>query len=294
MGGYRTKRVQTYTIIARWIAPTTVPIDLMVRQTNQFYQVSKLEARPTHQFRQLFKQAYSAEQEAGAKTIRDTYNQYVRRAKDLEEKALTEPGPVLTATSVRTGKQIEITNLLKFDHPDVWRATYLNIRLVDNDKPTDKMPHSLIAMAIVNGVQDENGLPVWKRLGTVSKDSVKEHSLHAGTLLSSAQVELKAGIGKHQVKAIFKEANQYLQQVNAQTPEDQKGSMASALWQGLPYQEQNQEFNNTKKPVLPSILIPIKLWLNYPSTIHRTECGRHSPTDERASRTQLEWRKSPH
>lgn len=262
------------------------PIDLMVRQTNQFYQVSKLEARPTHQFRQLFKQAYSAEQEAGAKTIRDTYNQYVRRAKDLEEKALTEPGPVLTATSVRTGKQIEITNLLKFDHPDVWRATYLNIRLVDNDKPTDKMPHSLIAMAMVDGVQDENGLPVWKRLGTVSKDSVREHSLQAGTLLSSAQVELKAGIGKHEVKAIFKEANQYLEEVNAQTPEDQKNSMASALWQVCHTKNKNQEFHNFKKASVAFNTYPDQVVAQL-STLQFTELsvvGTHQPTNEHLGR----------
>ncbi len=262
------------------------PIDLMVRQTNQFHQVSKLEARPTHQFRQLFNQTYSTQQEAGAKTIRDTYNQYVRRAKDLEEKALTEPGPVLTATSVRTGKQIEITNLLKFDHPDVWRATYLNIRLVDNDKPTDKMPHSLIAMAMVDGVQDENGRTVWKRLGTVSEDSVKEHSLQAGTLLSSAQVELKPGIGKHQVKAIFKEANQYLEEVNAQTPEDQKSSMASALWQVCHTKNKNQEFHNSKKASVAFRTYPEQVVAQL-STLQFSELsvvGTHQPTNEHLGR----------
>lgn len=262
------------------------PIDLMVRQTNQLHEVSKLEARPTHQFRQLFNQTYSAEQEAQAKTIRDTYNQYVRRAKNLEEKALTEPGPVLTATSVRTGKQIEITNLLKFDHPDVWRAKELNIRLVDNDKPTDKMPHSLIAVAMVDGVQDENGLPVWKHLGTVSEDSVKEHSLQAGIILSSAQVELKAGIGKHQVKAIFKEANQYLEEVNAQTPEDQKGSMASALWQVCHTKNKNQEFNNSKKASVAFNTYPDQVVAQL-STLQFTELsvvGTHQPTNEHLGR----------
>ncbi len=262
------------------------PIDLMVRQTNQLHEVSKLEARPTHQFRQLFNQTYSAEQEAGAKTIKDTYNQYVRKAKNLEEKALTEPGPVLTATSVRTGKQIEITNLLKFDHPDVWRAKELNIRLVDNDKPTDKMPHSLIAVAMVDGVQDENGLPVWKHLGTVSENSVKEHSLQAGIILSSAQVELKAGIGKHQVKAIFKEANQYLQEVNAQTPEDQKGSMASALWQVCHTKNKNQEFNNSKKASVAFNTYPDQVVAQL-STLQFTELsvvGTHQPTNEHLGR----------
>ena len=262
------------------------PIDLMVRQTNQLHEVSKLEARPTHQFRQLFNQIYSTQQEAQAKTIRDTYNQYVRRAKDLEEKALTEPGPVLTATSARTGKQIEITNLLKFDHPDVWRATYLNIRLVDNDKPTDKMPHSLIAMAMVDGVQDENGRTVWKRLGTVSEDSVREHSLQAGTLISSAQVELKAGIGKHQVKAIFKEANQYLEEVNAQTPEDQKDSMASALWQVCHTKNKNQEFNNSKKASVAFNTYPDQVVAQL-STLQFTELsvvGTHQPTNEHLGR----------
>jgi hypothetical protein len=260
------------------------PIDLMVRQTNQIHAISQLEARPTHQFRQLFNQAFSTEQETQARAIKDTYNQYVKRAKQLEERVKTETGPALMATSATSGKQIEITNLLKFDHPDVWRAKELNIKLVDNDKPTAKMPHSLMAMAQVSGVQDENGLPVWKRLGTVSVASVKEHNLRAGLTLHRAQIELIPGVDKSQVKAIFKEANQYLEAVNAQTPEEQKGAIASALWHVC--HTKNENVSNFKKASVAFNTYPAQVLAQLES-LQLTELsvvGTHQPTNEHLGR----------
>lgn len=256
------------------------PIDLMVRQTNQIHAISQLEARPTHQFRQLFNQAFSTEQETQARAIKDTYNQYVKRAKQLEERVKTETGPALTATSATSGKQIEITNLLKFDHPDVWKAKELNIKLIDNDKPTAKLPHSLIAMAEVSGVQDENGFPVWERLGTVSVASVKEHNLRAGLTLNRAQIELIPGVDKSQVKAIFKEANQYLEAVNAQTPEDQKGAIASALWHVC--HTKNENVSNFKKASVAFNTYPAQVLAQLES-LQLTELsvvGTHQPTNE--------------
>lgn len=257
------------------------PIDLMVRQTNQLHAVSQLEARSTHQFRPLFNLSFSAEQSARAKAIKDTYNQYVRRAKELEERAKTEIGPALIATSAKSGKPIEITNLLKYDHPDVWGATQLTIKLVDNEKNSDKIPHSLLAMAQVKGIQDASGNPVWARLGTVSVGSVKEHNLQAGLTLHSAQVQLIPGVDKSQVKAIFKEANQYLQQINAQTPEEQKGAMASALWH-ICHTKNEKNFDNFKKASVAFSTYPEQVVTQLES-LQFTELslvGLHHPTNE--------------
>lgn len=223
------------------------PIDLMVQQTNEFYEVSSLEARPIHQFQTLLNSAYSPEQEEKARLIKDTYNSYVKRAKALEKKIQTELGPVLTATSAKSGKQIEITNLIEFEHPDVWKEKQLTIRLVENNRPSSKMPHPLIAEAMVKGGENESSQTKWKRLGSVSEDSVQEHNLKAGLVLKDAAIELKAGVDKHQIKAIYKEANHYLAEINAQTPLDQKMAMASAIWQLSHTKSDREDYNTNKK-----------------------------------------------
>ena len=223
------------------------PIDLMVQQTNEFYEVSSLEARPIHQFQTLLNSAYSPEQEEKARSIKDTYNSYVKRAKALEKKIQTEPGPVLTATSAKSGKQIEITNLIEFEHPDVWKEKQLTIRLVENNRPSSKMPHPLIAEAMVKGGENESSQTQWKRLGSVSEDSVQEHNLKAGLVLKDATIELKAGVDNHQIQAIYKEANHYLAEINAQTPEDQKMAMASAIWQLSHTKSDREDYNMNKK-----------------------------------------------
>ncbi len=90
------------------------PIDLMIVQTNQIFEQSQLTARPIEQFRKLYPQIESAAFKEHAQQIKNTYSSLVRNRIELEEKQKKQSGPYLTITSPNSGKQLEVTNLIKF------------------------------------------------------------------------------------------------------------------------------------------------------------------------------------
>jgi hypothetical protein len=171
--------------------------------------------------------AYTPEFETKAKEIRDTYNALIGEAADLKNQTKEEAGPKLIATSTFSGKLIEITNLVKYNHPNAWNSSQLNIRLVHNDNY--KSPHKLIAIAQV--IDDQgNSTDEWKELGTVSETSRKEHNLCSNTSIKEAQVKGELGITSEQIEAKFKQAQDYVTKVRLETALEDKNKLAAALW----------------------------------------------------------------
>lgn len=261
------------------------PIDLMVQQANEIYSASQLERRAASEFQNMFAAIpFTLEQKECATEIRDTYNQYVKRAKEIEDKIETEIGPSLIATSAKSGKKIEITNLLKYDHPAVWSAKHLDIKLVENSNPTSKIPHKLLAIAFY-GTLDENGRQVWKRLGTVSESSVTEHKLTPSTMLKGATIELIPGATKTQVKGLLNEANQYLEEVRQNTDPSEEAAMFSAIWH-VSHTKDDSDSNYSKKAGVAFSAFPNQLLkqLSDLKSIKLTVVGLHQPTNEHLGR----------
>jgi hypothetical protein len=254
------------------------PVDLMVRQANEMWNDAFLEAQPTHQFQKLFEKDYTPELETKAKEIRDTYNALVGEAAALKNQAKEEPGPKVIATSSFSGKSIEITNLVKYNHPNAWDSSQLNIRLIQNDNP--KLSHKLIAMAQV--LDDSgNSTSEWKELGTVSEASRKEHNLRPNISIKEAKVKVELGITSEQIEAKFKQAQDYVAQVRTETaPEDEK-KLAAALWHVTHASDQKGYSEYSKASVAFTIFPnPVIEQLSEFQFDELTVSGVHQPTNQ--------------
>ena len=203
------------------------PVDLMVRQATNLFEQSHLVARPLVQFRPMFEGiGFSEKHFLEAVEITAAYNQLIKSALALDETASKGSGPTLIATSLASGKQIEITNLLKFDPADspVWSDSSLDIKLYSNDNKS--LPNTLKAVVVTNN----DGNLSYQTIGVVSESSVKEHNLKPGIFLEQASITLTPGATSNQVKAKFQSAAQYLDSVRNRTPEDEQLPLAAAIW----------------------------------------------------------------
>ncbi|MDF5728706.1 MAG: hypothetical protein PUP92_11940, partial [Rhizonema sp. PD38] len=84
-------------------------------------------------------------------------------------------------------------------------AQTLNIKLeeIPETARSRERPHKLLALAAIDGETDENGQPVYRKLGTVSQQSAIDHKLKAGTTTVGATlVEIKPQISKSQTELL--------------------------------------------------------------------------------------------
>ncbi len=235
---------------------TRSPVDLMIAQANDYFEQSKLQSRPTIQFRTLFPaNTFTTEQKTQAEAIRDTYNAYVGKAIEIKDKLRNkqELGPSMVITSPHSGKQLLVTNLLYYDRKTgdspVWQALQLDIKIVPNKlKNNPRTPHEYIAAV----VKDKNGQEIFKPIGTITAVGVPKEgqmswqpatvgSLKANATLTGGQVELHSGVTKQTEKAAWAELAQYVESVRANIPPEQHLAIASALWDisHTPYSNNN-------------------------------------------------------
>ena len=259
------------------------PIDLMVRQTNEVYTQSQLIARPAVEFRPLFQGVvFLEDHQAKAGEITKTYNDLIKQAISLDKRSKTEPGPSLTATSTLSGKQIEITNLLKFEPKDspVWDHSTLDIKLLANSETY--LPNTLMAVVI----QEQEGNLLTRPIGTVPEELVKEHNLQPN-IRFKATVALTSGVTTEQVNAKFKEAAQYLSEVRQNTPEEEHLPIAAALWHlNHARSEKSPESNNLKKASVAFNAFPDQV-INQLATLqfsNLTVVGVHQQSNEHLGR----------
>jgi len=199
------------------------PIDKMIRATNQSWSDHHLESLPTHQFKDFFPKTYLTVQEETAKTITKTYNTLYAEAHTLREEAKS-PGAQLVATSTKSGNRIILTDLVKYNHPDVWTSETLDIKLMGSDS-------SLIAQARLQQDGETGKKGEWKLLGTVSERSRKEHNLKDGITLSNAKIQLTLGASEQALEAKLREARDFIEQTRTQySSEDVAQQLQSAIW----------------------------------------------------------------
>jgi hypothetical protein len=216
------------------ITPTGYsPVELLINQTNKYFQQSQLESRPIVQFKDLFKGVeFTPQQKFAAIAAKYEFDKLFNAAVRMERLRETEKGPSATIQTPQ-GMQLEIGNLTRYGHPLIWKAQTLNIRLdeIPEKWRTKERHHKLLAVAQINGEKGLDGKPAYRHLGTVSQQSVTDHNLKPGMAMQGAKVtEFKPELTKSQIKLLFGKANDAAVAFYAKIPESEKLAAAAAAW----------------------------------------------------------------
>lgn len=216
------------------ITPTGYsPVELLINQTNKYFQQSQLESRPIVQFKDLFRGVeFTPQQRLSAIAAKYEFDKLFNAAVRMERLRETEKGPSATIQTPQ-GTQLEIGNLTRYGHPLIWKAQTLNIRLdeIREQFRSKERPHRLLAVAQINGEIGKDGKPAYRHLGTVSQQSVTDHNLKPGVVMQGAKVaEIKPELTKSQIKLLFGKAIEASVAFYASIPESDKLAAAAAAW----------------------------------------------------------------
>ncbi|MBN3958740.1 hypothetical protein [Nostoc sp. NMS8] len=207
------------------------PVELLISQTNKYFQESQLESRPIVQFKDLFKGVeFTPQQKFAAIAAKYEFDLKFNAAVRMERRRETEKGPSAIIQTPQSC-QLEITNLTRYGHPLIWKAQTLNIRLEEIKFTSSERPYKLLAVAQINGEIDKDGKPAYRQLGTVSQQSVTDHNLKAGMAMQGAKLlELKPELTRSQTKLLFALANDAAEAFYAKIPESEKLALSAAAW----------------------------------------------------------------
>ncbi|MDZ7968439.1 MAG: hypothetical protein RM368_26395 [Nostoc sp. DedSLP03] len=209
------------------------PVELLISQTNKYFQESQLESRPIVQFKDLFKRVeFTPQQRFAAIAAKYEFDLKFNAAVRMERRRETEKGPSAIIQTPQSC-QLEITNLTHYEHPLIWKAQTLNIRLdeIPEKWRTKERPHKLLAVAQINGEIGEDKKPAYRNLGTVSQQSVTDHNLKAGMTMQGAKLlELKPELTRSQTKLLFDKAQEAALAFYASIPESEKLALSAAAW----------------------------------------------------------------
>ncbi|BAY84722.1 hypothetical protein NIES267_42180 [Calothrix parasitica NIES-267] len=230
------------------------PIDLMIQQTNQIFEQNQLVARPIEQFRKLYPQIEFNSFKEQALQIKTNYNSKVRNRIELEERQKIASGPLLKITSPNSGKQLEITNLIKFKaakNSNFWKASELSIKICSR-KPTQKMPHPLFAQA---KFKIPSGKDIDIPIGTISMKSMREHNLKPGIIIEKGKVEFFSGISNSMIDALKQQTLEYVESIRESTPDNEKLQLAAAI-HDVSHTEENKNYSGEKKAGVAFAIFP--------------------------------------
>ncbi|WP_256091059.1 hypothetical protein [Nostoc sp. KVJ20] len=207
------------------------PVELLISQTNKYFQESQLESRPIVQFKDLFKRVeFTPQQKFAAVAAKYEFDRKFNAAVRASRRRETESGPS-AIVQTDSGTQLEITNLTRYGHPLIWKAQTLNIRLDEIKFTNSERPHKLLAVAQIDDEIGEDKKPVYHKLGTVSQQSVSDHNLKPGMTTQGAKViEFKPELTRSQIKLLFALAQEMALVFYASIPESEKLASAAATW----------------------------------------------------------------
>ncbi|BBD62867.1 hypothetical protein NIES2109_57170 (plasmid) [Nostoc sp. HK-01] len=202
------------------------PVELLINQTNKYFQESKLESRPIVQFHDLFNGVeFTPQQRFAAIAAKYEFDRLHNAAVAMERRRDSERGPS-AIIQTQQGSKLEITNLTYYDHPLIWKAQTINLKL-----EVDKRSSKLLTLAQINNELKDDGQPQYRKLGTVSPQSVEEYNLKPGTKANNASlVEIKPQLSRGQTKLMFQQTYQFAQAYRENIPEQERLSAAAAVW----------------------------------------------------------------
>ncbi len=207
------------------------PVELLISQTNKYFQESQLESRPIVQFKDLFKGVkFTPQQKFAAIAAKYEFDLKFNAAVRMSQRRETEKGPSAIIQTPQ-GAKLEITNLTRYGHPLIWKAQTLNIRLDEIKFTNSERPHKLLAVAEIDGEVGSDGKPAYRNLGTVSQQSVTNHNLKAGMIMQGAKLlELKPEFTRSQTKLLFDKAQEAALAFYTKIPESEKLALSAAAW----------------------------------------------------------------
>ncbi|BBD62742.1 hypothetical protein NIES2109_55920 (plasmid) [Nostoc sp. HK-01] len=222
------------------------PVELLINQTNKYFQESKLESRPIVQFSNLFQGVeFTPQQRFSAIAAKYEFDKLYNAAVGMERRRETERGPS-AIIETQQGTKLEMTNLLRYKHPGIWKAQSINLKL-----ETDKRSNKLLALAQIDNELDDNGQPKFRRLGNVSSQSVEENNLKPGMTTNNAKlVEFRPELTKGQTRLMFSQAYKFAEAYRESIPESERLSAAAAAWNvGAARQDELEDKQSDKSQI---------------------------------------------
>jgi hypothetical protein len=252
----------------------------MIRMTNEKWQQNCLIARPAVQFRGFFPEVSNPKIVEIAQEIKETYNDYLKRARsleDLKDQHRELLNPYFEVHSTTSQKVIYLTRLERFgvlnsEFLDKGKSS-LDLRLVNNNFDPE-IPNPLLAMATFN----RDGKIIERPIGAVALSSIEEYNLKADMKLTQAGVEVRSGITQERINGIYRSLNEYVEMVHQEHPEGERQALATALWQNAHTRDEYQ----TKKALLAFKLFPNEVIKQLEELQFRElkVVGLHFPTNE--------------
>jgi hypothetical protein len=198
------------------------PVELIAQQTNAYFQSSHLESQPIVRFSKLFAGVeFSLQQKHEALLMKQRFDETFNRATVLKQRLTRESGPY-ALVETKSGKLLEITNLMRYGNLDVvLQQPQIDLELEERiTKDGDRL---MLAMSIVKG---ESLI-----IGTLSESNIKEHQLQEGMKTKGARVlELKPEISQAQVRLLFKKADTIAKEFYNSIAPGERLSVAAAAW----------------------------------------------------------------
>jgi hypothetical protein len=226
------------------IEPTgNSPVEILISKTNQYFEKSQLESRELAQFSNLFKGVeFTHEQRLQASLVKREFDKKFNNATRYTQRKKTEKGPS-ARIDIGNGKTIDVTNLLKYEHPLVWKAQKITLKIseVSPEKRSLDKPHRYRVYAQIND-ENENGKPKFRALGTVSKEqenSLQELGIIPNQEITSTKISFQPELSEGQIKLMYQKAYQIAEDFYNSIPDSEAGSdnvlkqklaMAAATW----------------------------------------------------------------
>lgn len=210
------------------------PVELLIAQTNQYFEKARLESREITQFQALFKGVkFSNEQRLRATLVKKEFDKSFNQASQLSRQKETEKGQSANIT-LANGNQVSVTNLLQYDNEFIWKANKITIKLseISEDKRNSNHPHKYVVYAQIND-ETENSKPKFRALGTLAKEQEnkpEEIGIGLGQEVTSNKIAFQAELSEGQIKLLYQKAYQIAEEFYNSILEGQKLAMAAATW----------------------------------------------------------------
>ena len=168
-----------------------------------------------------------------ATLVKREFDKEFNNATRYTQRKKTEKGSS-ASIDIGSGKKLDVTNVLKYDHPLVWNAQKITLKVseIPPEKRSKDQPHRYRVYAQIND-ETENGKPKFRTLGTVSKsqeNSLQELGIIPNKEVTSTKISFQPELSEGQIKLMYQKAYQIAEDFYNSIPEEQKLAMAAATW----------------------------------------------------------------
>ncbi|PSB00675.1 hypothetical protein [Merismopedia glauca] len=205
------------------------PTELIVKQTNNYFQENELPSRRIDQFANLFQDVeYTNQQRLAVAQVKQEFDRALVKATQLDRRAETQIGPSITLVTAK-GTTFEIDNIVEYtDFQEILNAQKegkelnLTFRLGDRAAQPlwgDRKPELLV-------INRDTDLPI----GKVPSHIVKELNIQPHANARAKVTNIEPAISKDAVKALFADVYRIADEFRASIPCEELPAMAAAAW----------------------------------------------------------------